>query len=122
MIKGFKFLILIFFIVFAVLACSNSRANRNSFVIATSKSYEASIYRQNCAVCHGAEADGKEVGGKLIPSLRYGDAAKKTREEIYNQIKYGKLPMPAFGQQLTEDEINKMVGFVRHDLQGKSDE
>jgi mono/diheme cytochrome c family protein len=49
----------------------------------------------------------------LIPSLRYGAAATKSEEEIYSQIKEGKLPMPAFKNQLTEDEIReKMVRFV----------
>ncbi len=92
-----------------------------SFVIADSKSYEASMFRQNCAICHGNEANGKEMDGRLIPSLRYGDAATKTEQEIYTQIHDGKLPMPAFKNQLTEEEIQKMVKFVRRDLQGKSD-
>ncbi len=104
---------------FCVFACSSGNAKRNEFYISESKSYEASLFRQNCAICHGQEANGKEIDGKLIPSLRYGDAATKSEEEIYQQIKEGKLPMPAFKNQLTEDEIRKMVRFVRHDLQGK---
>jgi parvulin-like peptidyl-prolyl isomerase len=115
-----KIAVTLIFIIFAIIACSESNASRSGIVIADSKSYEASIFRQNCAICHGTEANGKEVDGKLIPSLRYGDAATKTEEEIYNQIKYGKLPMPSFGNQLTEEEIRKMVYFIRHDLQGKS--
>jgi mono/diheme cytochrome c family protein len=51
--------------------------------------------------------------------LRYGAAAQKSEDEIYLQIKEGKLPMPAFKNQLTEEEIRKMVQFVRRDLQGK---
>ena len=105
----FKVAVTLIFINFAIIACSESKASRSGIVIADSKSYEASIFRQNCAICHGTEANGKEIDGKLIPSLRYGDAAKKTEEEIYNQIKFGKLPMPAFGNQLTEEEIRKMV-------------
>ena len=93
-------------------ACESNRTSRKEFLIADSKSYEASLFRQNCAICHGKEADGKEVDGKLVPSLRYGEAAKKTEAEIYEQIKNGKLPMPAFKNQLSEDEINKMVKFV----------
>ena len=107
------------FAVFAVFACSSGSATRHEFKIAESKSYEASIFRQNCAICHGQEANGKEIDDKLIPSLRYGDAANKTEEEIYNQIKEGKLPMPAFKNQLTENEIRQMVQFVRRDLQEK---
>ncbi len=79
------------------------------------------MFRQNCAICHGQEANGKEMDGKLIPSLRYGAAAQKTEEEIYSQIKEGKLPMPSFKNQLTEEEIKRMVRFVRRDLQGKSE-
>lgn len=109
------------FIGFAVFACSDDKARRFEFNIAASKSYEASLFRQNCAICHGQEANGKEMDGRLIPSLRYGEAETKTEEEIYLQIKEGKLPMPAFKNQLTEEEIHRMVKFIRRDLQGKSE-
>ncbi len=113
-----KITIVLSFIAFAF-ACNNAEAPRKGFVIADSKSYEASIFRQNCAICHGVEANGKEIDGKIIPSLRYGEAAKKSEQEIYFQIKEGKLPMPSFKNQLTEEEIGRMVRFVRHDLQEK---
>ncbi len=116
-----KFISVFLFIAFAVFACENGKARRKSFIIADSKSYEASLFRQNCAICHGQEANGKEIDGKIIPSLRYGEAAKKSEQEIYDQIKNGKLPMPTFKDQLTEDEIQKMVRFIRHDLQGKDE-
>jgi cytochrome c553 len=115
-----KFTIVLSFIA-AALACNSAAPPRRAFVIAESKSYEASLFRQNCAICHGAEASGKEIDGKIIPSLRYGEAEKKSEQEIYLQIKEGKLPMPAFKNQLTEEEIQKMVRFVRRDLQGKDD-
>ena len=115
-----KVVIFFTFVVFVFLACSNPKSYRKEFVIADSKSYEASLFRQNCAICHGQEANGKELAdGKLVPSLRYGEAAKKSEAEIYEQIKNGKLPMPSFKNQLSEDEINKMVKFVIHDLQGR---
>ena len=114
-----KFLVVFIFIVFSVVACVQTESRRRNFVIADSKSYEASLFRQNCAICHGQEANGKEVDGKLIPSLRYGDAAKKTEEEIYLQIKEGKLPMPAFKNQLSEKEIRQMTQFIIKDLQGR---
>lgn len=108
------------FAAFAVFACSSGKATRKEFVIADSKSYEASLYRQNCAICHGAEANGKEIDGKFIPSLRYGDIDNKSEEEIEQQIQHGKLPMPSFQNQLTDDEIKKMVKFIRRDLQRKN--
>ena len=116
-----KFSVFLIFIVFTVLACMQAKSKRNEFIIAESKSYEASLFRQNCAICHGQEANGKEMDGRLIPSLRYGAAATKSEEEIYFQIKEGKLPMPSFKNQLTEDEIRRMVRFIRHDLQGKTE-
>ncbi len=116
-----KLPVVLLFIVFTVLACTQAKSRRNEFVIAESKSYEASLFRQNCAICHGQEANGKEMDGRLIPSLRYGAAATKSEEEIYLQIKEGKLPMPSFKNQLTEEEIQKMVQFIRRGLQGKQE-
>ncbi len=114
-----KVITVAFFVGFAVVACSNGTAKHNEYSIADSKAYEASLFRQNCAVCHGQEANGKETNGVLIPSLRYGDAEKMTEEQIYTQIHDGKLPMPAFKSQLSEKEIRGMVGFVMYDLQGR---
>ncbi|MEZ5344368.1 MAG: cytochrome c [Pyrinomonadaceae bacterium] len=104
---------------FGVFACSRDNSRRGGIIIADSKSYEASIFRQNCAVCHGAEASGKIVNGAQVPSLRIGDAAAKNEEELYQQIAHGKLPMPGFENQLTEKEMRMMVKFIMHDLQGR---
>ena len=114
-----KITAVLIFIAFAVFACANNTPKRREFNITESKSYEASMFRQNCAICHGQEANGKEMEDKIIPSLRYGEAATKSEEEIYLQIKEGKEAMPSFKNQLTEEEIQKMVRFVRRDLQGK---
>lgn len=119
----FKCVAVFLFAAFAVFACSTGTPMRREFNITESKSYEVSLFRQNCAVCHGQEANGKAMAdGKLVPSLRYGDAANKSEEEIYNQIKEGKLPMPAFKNQFSEKEIRQMVQFVRRDLQGKRED
>lgn len=118
--KPLKIIVILSFLLSGIFACSSGNATRREYNIAESKAYEASIFRQNCAVCHGQEANGKQMAdGKLIPSLRYGDAEKLTEEQIYRQIKEGKLPMPAFKNQLSEKEIRQMVQFIRRDLQGK---
>ena len=114
-----KILLLCVFAVVAVLACSDGSAKKTDFSIKESKSYEATLFRQNCAICHGREGNGKEMSDKLIPSLRYGAAAQKSEEELYQQIKEGKRPMPAFRDQLSEDEMRNMARFIRRDLQGK---
>ena len=119
--KFLKITVVLTFIALAIACAQRASKNEKYFVIADSKSYEASIFRQNCAICHGQEANGKEIDGRLIPSLRFGAAANKTEQEIYDQIADGKLPMPAFRNQLTEEEIRRMVKFIRRDLQGKED-
>ncbi|MGI8669246.1 MAG: c-type cytochrome [Aridibacter sp.] len=117
-----KIAVIFSFLIFGIIACTEQKTSNDGIVIAESKKYEATIFRQNCAVCHGAEAFGKTLDGKPVPSLRFGDAAKKSRQEIYNQIHNGKLPMPAFKDQLTEREIQMMVDFVMYDLQGRKRE
>lgn len=114
-----KILVILAFTIFAIVACSKQKTSREGIVIADSDKYEATIYRQNCAICHGKEAYGKMMDGKPVPSLRFGDIEKKTEEEIYQQIVNGKLPMPSFENQLAEKEIRKMVKFIMYDLQGR---
>lgn len=120
--KFLKITVVLTFIALAIACAQTATKNGKNFVIAESKSYEAALFRQNCAICHGQEANGREIDGRIIPSLRFGAAAAKSEQEIYAQIADGKLPMPAFRNQLTEEEIRKMVKFIRRDLQGKEDE
>lgn len=85
--------------------------------IADSKSYEASLFRQNCAICHGPEGEGKVLDdGKQIPNLRDGEFKFKTDGEIYRHISEGGNGMTPFRDQLTEREINLMVNFVQTEL------
>ena len=117
--KILKLAVIFIFAVAAFVACSKGGAKKTDFVIAESKSVEASIFKAQCALCHGNEANGKEVSGVQVPSLRYGKAANLTEEQMYQQIKFGKLPMPSFKDQLSEDDIRKMVKFIMRDLQGR---
>jgi mono/diheme cytochrome c family protein len=114
-----KIFVIILFGLLALIACGPVQQKRGGVAIDGNKSYEASLFRQNCAICHGQEANGKEMEGKLIPSLRYGEAEKLTEEQIYMQISNGKLPMPSFKNQLSEKEIWQMARFIKHDLQGQ---
>lgn len=107
-------------------ACGGSGTEKKQeYAIATSTKLEASIYKQNCAICHGNEANGKEVAGVKVPSLRYGPARNKTEEEIYGQIRCGRPEncdgpakpgtvqvMPAFKDRLSEEDLRKMTKFV----------
>ena len=51
----------------------------------------AAIYRANCAVCHGLEAD-----GNIGPSL-WGVPTRKSKSHLIEQVTSGKTPpMPQF--------------------------
>jgi mono/diheme cytochrome c family protein len=114
-----KIFIVLLFAGFFAAACISSATSKKGVVIAEDKSYEASLFRQNCALCHGREAEGKEMDGKVIPSLRRGDVEQKSEQEIYNQIYHGGNGMLPFKGQLSESEIQRMVKFIKYDLQGK---
>ena len=101
-------------VLFAV-SCLSSGQQR--YVISESKDYEASLFRQNCAICHGPEAEGKTLAdGQQTPNLRHGEFKYKTDAEIYRHIAEGGNGMTPFRGQLTEREINLMVRFVQDRL------
>jgi len=112
-----KIFVLLFFAGFIFWGCS--RSGKRKFVISESKAYEASLFRQNCAICHGSEAEGRTLeNGTLIPNLREGEFKFKTDDEIYRHIAEGGNGMTPFANQLSERELRMMVEFVQHDLRG----
>jgi len=112
-----KLPILCLFAAFSFAACFSS-TSRN-YKLSDSKDYEASIFRQNCAICHGPEGEGKTLeDGKQIPNLRQPPFKYNTDEQIYNHIAEGGNGMVPFRSQLSERELRSMVEFVRRDLRG----
>jgi mono/diheme cytochrome c family protein len=112
-----KLIISIFVLLLGVAACATSNPARYS--ITKSNAYEASLFRQNCAICHGPEGEGKALDdGRVTPNIRDGIHKYNTDEEIYNHIANGGNGMVPFRDQLTEREIRLMVAFVQNDLRG----
>jgi len=110
-----KILAICIFLSIILAACVSSSPKR--YVIADSKAYEASLFRQHCAICHGPEAEGKVLDdGRRVPSLREGDFKFKTEDEIYNQVANGGNGMTPFRDQLTERELRIMSAFVHDQL------
>lgn len=69
------------------------------------------VFRRNCAMCHGADATGM-MG--MHPALR-GAAERLSREGVEVTVRNGRStnpPMPAFGERLSDDEINDVVAYV----------
>jgi mono/diheme cytochrome c family protein len=110
-----KLLLIAIFIAFMIFACSGG--NRGRYSIQDSKDYEASLFRQNCAICHGPEAEGKVLdNGTQVPNLRRPPYKYKTEGEIRDHIAKGGGGMVAFSGQLSAREIDLMTQFVLKDL------
>lgn len=76
-------------------------------------------YRANCVICHGApEVAGAELSkGINPPAPALGKRGDDTPDgELFWVIKHGirMTAMPAFGPTHTDEEIWKIVAFVRH--------
>lgn len=100
---------------FWAVSCGQSEPGRYS--ITGSKDYAASMFRQNCSICHGPEGEGKTLqDGRIIPNIRDGEHKYKTDDEIYDHIANGGNGMVPFRGQLSDREIRMMVDFVQKDL------
>jgi mono/diheme cytochrome c family protein len=108
-------LLLLITAIIVFLACSGGK--REAYSIQNSKDYEASLFRQNCAICHGPEAEGKTLdNGTQVPNLRHPPYKYKTEAEIYDHIAKGGGGMVPFAGQLSAREIGLMTQFVIKDL------
>jgi mono/diheme cytochrome c family protein len=103
-----KFCVSAVFLVLLAFACTHPESRR--FSTSESKAYEASLFRQNCAICHGPEAEGKTLDdGRQVPNLRVGEFKYRTDAQIHRHISEGGYGMAPFRGQLTEREINLLV-------------
>jgi mono/diheme cytochrome c family protein len=76
-------------------------------------------YRENCVICHGApDVAGAELSkGLNPPAPSLGKGQDDTPDgELFWVVKHGirMTPMPAFGPTHTDEEIWKIVAFIRH--------
>jgi mono/diheme cytochrome c family protein len=108
-----------FFLFLFFLTLNSCGAKKARYSITDSRAYEASLFRQNCAICHGPEGEGKTLeDGRVIPNIRDGIHKYNTDAEIYRHIADGGNGMVPFRGQLSEREIRMMVEFVRDKLRG----
>lgn len=110
-----KLAFILIFASLAVAACIKQRPTRYS--ITDSRTYEASLFRQNCAICHGPEGEGKILDdGRIIPNIRNGEHKYTSDQQIYDHIANGGNGMVPFRGILTDREIKLLVEFVQRDL------
>ena len=78
-----------------------------------------SLYRKQCASCHGPDGRAQTSKGKFSHARDLSDAKWQddvTDERIFNSIMNGRSVrgnMPAFSDRFSEAEVNLLVKFVR---------
>ena len=68
------------------------------------------VFGDNCAACHGADG-----GGGSGPKLT-GEQAYTNPDVVVQQIREGGGGMPAFGDQLSEQELADVSAYVVKEL------
>ena len=77
------------------------------------------LYERNCAVCHGRQGEGTQLGTMKTPPLNSGAALTDTDEKFFKQISDGGNGMTPFKYTLDDHQINDLIRFIREELQGR---
>jgi mono/diheme cytochrome c family protein len=97
------------FCMFAVLiACASLMGEENS-------SPGEGVFKRKCVLCHAADGSGNTPLGKQLQAANLGskEVQKLTVAEMRKQVHDGRANMPAFGDQLSDQEITQVIQYVR---------
>jgi cytochrome c6 len=71
-------------------------------------------FKTKCALCHGPDGSGSEVGKSMnVPDFRSDAVQKLSDAELAQIVSDGKSGMPSFKGSLTADQIHALVKHVR---------
>jgi mono/diheme cytochrome c family protein len=74
----------------------------------------SATFRTKCAMCHGPDGGGSEVGKSMnIPDLRSEAVQKRPDAELAQIISDGKGGMPPFKSSFSEAQIHDLISYVR---------
>ena len=74
----------------------------------------SATFRTKCAMCHGPDGSGSEVGKSMnVPDLRSALVQKLPDAELAQVIANGKGGMPSFKNSLSEEQIHALVVHIR---------
>jgi cytochrome c6 len=108
LIFGSKIL-LMFFVGLALFVVSIVRADPGP-----DSATSSATFRTKCAMCHGQDGAGSEVGKSMnVPDLRSSVVQKLPNAQLAQIISDGKGGMPPFKSSLSEAQIHDLVGHVR---------
>ncbi len=82
------------------------------------------IYDQKCVKCHQATGEGGKIqidtASLKVPNFRDPRNQDDDDADYIDRVEHGASgKMPAFKNKLTDDEIKSVVGYIRHEFQGK---
>jgi cytochrome c6 len=107
-------ILMLLFVGLMFFVASIARANPAPDAAASS-----ATFRTKCAMCHGQDGSGSEVGKSMnVPDLRAPVVQKLTDAQLAQTISDGKGGMPPFKSSLSEDQIHSLVAHIRS-LRGK---
>ena len=75
------------------------------------------LYERNCAVCHGPQGEGTQLGTMKTPPLNSGAALTDPDEKFFKQVSDGGNGMPPFKYTLDDRQIEDLVRFIREEIQ-----
>jgi mono/diheme cytochrome c family protein len=102
-------ILLVLFVGLALLVVSIVRADPGPDSAAST-----ATFRTKCAMCHGQDGGGSEVGKSMnVPDLRSPLVQKLPDAELAQVISNGKGGMPSFKNSLNEDQIHSLVAQIR---------
>jgi mono/diheme cytochrome c family protein len=79
----------------------------------------SATFRTKCAMCHGPDGSGSDVGKSMnVPDLRSPAVQKLPDAQLAQIISDGKGGMPSFKNSLSEDQVHSLVAHIRS-LRGK---
>jgi cytochrome c6 len=79
----------------------------------------SATFRTKCAMCHGQDGAGSEVGKSMnVPDLRSQAVQKLPDAELAQIISNGKGGMPSFKNSLSDAQIHSLVAYI-HSLHQK---
>jgi mono/diheme cytochrome c family protein len=79
----------------------------------------SATFRTKCAMCHGPDGSGSEVGKSMnVPDLHSAAVQKLPDAQLAQIISDGKGGMPSFKNSLSEGQVHSLVAHIRT-LRGK---
>lgn len=104
----------------ALMVFASFTAGSVAYAQAAGSTDAAATFKSKCVTCHAADGSGSALGKRLhAPDLRTKDVQDKTSAALAQVISAGKNNMPAFGNRLDKDQIQKLADYI-HTLHGDS--